>query len=419
MISKPTTSIVIGAGQRGNAYADFAKQHPDKLQIIGAAEPNPVMLAAIRDKYTIPQENCFDTWEQVFEREKFADTAMICTQDRMHFEPVMAAIAKGYDILLEKPMVPTADECKIIADAADAAGVKVIVCHVLRYSPLFKTIKRIIDNGEIGDIVSMVHNENVGDIHASHSFVRGNWGNTAASAPMILAKSCHDMDIMQWLINKRCLRLNSFGGLSYFNIKNKPENAPPRCTDGCKVTDCPYDARKLYLKDIWGYGKNWFRPVATGLPNPTDEEVLTALQTGPYGRCVFQTDNDVVDHQTVNMEFEGGITAIFSMSSLTPDISRSLKIMGTKGQIRAHSSHDSIIVDYFSTRSSREVKVVAVGGHGGGDYGIMEAFCDYVSTGVAPDGISDARISAENHLLCFAAEESRLSGGKIIEFPVT
>ena len=152
------------------------------------------------------------------------------------------------------------------------------------------------------------------------------------------------------------------------------------------------------------------------MPNPTDDEVLTALQTGPYGRCVFQTDNDVVDHQTVNMEFEDGITAIFSMSSLTPDISRSLKIMGTKGQIRAHSSHKVIEVDYFSTQSSREVRIPEpVGGHGGGDTGIMQAFCEYVSTGIAPDGISEGRISAENHLLCFAAEESRLNGGKIVE----
>ena len=412
---KQISSIVIGAGQRGNVYADFARRYPEKLEIIGVAEPNHVMRTAMREMHNIKQENCFDTWEQVFEREKFADTVMICTHDSMHFEPVMAAIAKGYDILLEKPMSPNAKECAAIANAADAAGVKVVVCHVLRYSPLFKSLKRIIKSGEIGDVVSVVHNENVGDIHASHSFVRGNWGNTAKSAPMILSKSCHDMDIIQWLIGKKCLRLNSFGSLSHFNIKNKPDGAPPRCTDGCNILDCPYDSRKLYLKDMWGFGEKWFRPVATGLPQPTDDEVLSALQAGPYGRCVFQTDNDVVDHQSVNMEFEGGITALFSMSSLTPDTSRSIKIMGTKGQIRAHSSIDSIGIDCFSTRLSREVKTVAVGGHGGGDIGIMEAFCEYVATGIAPEGISEARISAENHMLCFAAEQSRLNDGETIE----
>ena len=273
-------------------------------------------------------------------------------------------------------------------------------------------IKEILESGAIGDIVTFVHNENVGDIHHSHSFVRGHWRNTAESSPMILAKSCHDLDALQWLIDKKCLALTSFGSLKYFNEANKPPEAPPRCTDGCPVADCPYDARKLYLHndDQW-----WFRPCAVGHAMPTDEEVEAALKTGNYGRCVFQCDNDVVDHQVVNMLFEDGVTVMFSMSAFTPDISRSLKIMGTKGQLKAHTSHDAIRVYDFTTREEKEYfPEVKEGGHGGGDTGIMEAFYKYLRGEIGRAKISEAGVSAQNHKLCFAAEASRLNGGKVI-----
>jgi len=225
---------------------------------------------------------------------------------------------------------------------------------------------------------------------------------------MILQKSCHDMDMLQWLIGKDCLRLSSFGSLSYFNKDNCPAEAPPRCTDGCPV-DCEYDTRKLYIK-----GSEWFRSVAVGHANPTNDEVNAALKTGPYGRCVFQCDNDVVDHQVVSMEFEDGITAIFSMSSFTPDTSRSIKIMGTKGQIKGHTSHGTIIVTNFLTGEDREIDITSSGGHGGGDSGIMRALIDYIHGKEVAD-ISHAQISAKNHLLCFAAEESRHNKGAVIE----
>ena len=286
---------------------------------------------------------------------------------------------------------------------------------MLRYAPFFSALKEIIDSGEIGDIVSVVHNENVGNIHQSHSFVRGNWSNSKESAPMILAKSCHDMDILQWLIGKKCLKINSFGSRKFFNRANCPEGAPARCTDGCKH-DCPYDARKVYAEDAW-YGKGWFRPVVANCANPTDEEVTAALKTGPYGRCVFRCDNDVVDHQTVNMEFEDGVTVMFSMCGLTPDTSRTIKIMGTKGQIMGHMEKKDILVTNFLTREERkaEVKLAIEGGHGGGDAGIINAFSEYVSGAYTGNAISEITVSAENHMLAFAAEESRTDGGRTIE----
>ena len=406
----PIKAIMIGAGQRGNAYAEYAKTNPGNFEFVGVAEPHTIRQASFANQYKIDNANCLNTWEDVFAREKWAEVVLICTPDHMHYGPAMAAIEKGYDVLLEKPASPNPKECVDIVNAAEKKGVKVVVCHVMRYSPFAVRIKEVIGSGEIGKVMTMVHNENVGNTHQAHSFVRGNWGNSKKSAPMILAKSCHDMDFLQWLIGKKCRRLSSFGALSYFNRDNCPKDAPPRCTDGCPVA-CEYDSRKLYLE----CDNEWFRSVAAGHYNPTDAEVMAALKTGPYGRCVYQCDNDVVDHQVVSMLFEDDITVIFSMTAFTPDISRSIKIMGTKGQIKAHTSADKAIVTSFVTGKEREIDITAVGGHGGGDAGIMAAFIEYVR-GINVPNISDARISAENHMLCFAAEESRLNNGALVEF---
>ncbi|MCL2603954.1 MAG: Gfo/Idh/MocA family oxidoreductase [Defluviitaleaceae bacterium] len=404
------TAILIGAGQRGIVYANFALSHPEEFEIVGIAESDATRRDQAREKFKLAPEVCLNTWEDVFTREKWADAVMICTQDTMHYEPVMAAIRQGYDILLEKPISPSERECMEIAEAAEEAGVKVMVCHVLRFTPLFSQVRRLIEDGAIGDVVTFVHNENVGDTHHAHSFTRGHWRNTRESSPMILAKACHDLDIMQWLVGKKCLALQSFGSLKFFNEQNKPAEAPPRCTDGC-TADCPYDARKLYLHSQNG----WFRSVAAGYQNPADADVLRALENGPYGRCVFQCDNDVVDHQTVNMLFEDGITAVFSMSSFTPEISRSFKIMGTKGQIKAHTHEKTILLTDFTTREEREIPVEAIeGGHDGGDIGIMKSFCAYLRGEISGSQVSEVRISAENHRLCFKAEESRVNGGKLI-----
>jgi predicted dehydrogenase len=349
------TAILIGAGGRGRAYANYAVRNPDELKVIGVAEPLESRRNEFAQKHNISAENCFNSWEAVFQHEKFADAVMVCTQDKMHFAPAMAAIEKGYAILLEKPISPMPEECTALMEAAEKKGVSIVVCHVLRYAPFWMEMKKIIDSGEIGEIVSVVHNENVGYIHHAHSFVRGSWRNSKESSPMILAKSCHDTDVIQWLIDKKCLRLSSFGSLKYFNKANCPEGAPSKCTDGCPHDDCLYDARKLYLKDTVGGEKEWFRSVVAGYSaDATDEQLEAALKNGPYSRCIFQCDNDVVDHQTVNMEFEDGVTALFSMCSFTPEISRTIKIMGTKGQIKGTTKKKEILVSDFLTRKERK-----------------------------------------------------------------
>jgi len=407
----PIKVITIGAGSRGNTYSNYCKENLHQFQIVGVAEPHTIRRETFCKEHNIAQENCLHTWEHVFDRPKWADAVLICTQDNMHYGPAMAAIAQGYHILLEKPVSPSEAECFEIASAAEAAGVKVVVCHTMRYSPFFQKLKELLDGGIIGDIVSFAHLENVGNIHYSHSFVRGHWRNSVESSPMILAKSCHDMDMLQWLIGKKCIAVSSFGSQKYFNSKNCPPSAPPRCTDGCGV-DCPYDARKIYLQQP---EHAWMRTPAVGHANPTDEDVEAALKTGPYGKCVFQTDNNVVDNQVTNMLFEDDVTVMFSMCGHTREISRSLKIMGTKGQLRAHTAYGSIYVYDFLTCTETEIfPDEKEGGHGGGDVGIMETFYQYLHDEIGKDQVSEAGISAQNHRLCFAAEESRVNGGKLI-----
>ena len=250
--------ILIGAGNRGRLYTDLME--PEKFEVVAVAEPSKSLRDYIKNKHNIPEELCFESWDPIFEMDKFADVAVIATMDKLHYEPTMKAIAKGYDLLLEKPIAPTYEECVDIANLAKEKGVKILVCHVLRYAPLFRAIKDMINEGKIGKVISIHHCECVGNEHQSHSFVRGNWGNSDKSSCMILQKCCHDMDIMQWLIGEKCTRVQSFGNLTYFKEENAPEGAPDYCIDGCPHADtCYYNAVKLYVE-----GNNLgFREVAT------------------------------------------------------------------------------------------------------------------------------------------------------------
>ncbi|MDO4649788.1 MAG: Gfo/Idh/MocA family oxidoreductase [Eubacteriales bacterium] len=401
--------VLVGAGNRGEAYADIMHQAPDKFQVVAVAEPVESRRKDIAKKHGIPDERCFSDYSELFALGKIADVAAICTMDQQHFEPVMKAISLKYDILLEKPVSPVPKECLKMANYAREEGVKIIVCHVLRYTHFFKTIKGIIDDGLLGEIISINHEECVGNVHQSHSFVRGNWGNSDRSSCMLLQKSCHDMDILQWLIGKKCKKIQSFGSLRFFKQENAPEGSPERCIDGCPVAEtCPYNAVKIYLDDKDNY---WFRSTSTKSPTPTDELVEEALRTTQYGKCVFKCDNNVVDHQTVNMIFEDDITVTFTMCAFNAG-GRHIHIMGTKGELRGSITKSSSISVYdFATKETKQIPMDGMdgikGGHGGGDRGIVHSLYDYLTGTYTGKAISDIGISAQNHLLVFAAEKSR------------
>lgn len=411
---KQYSAILIGAGLRGISYTNEMLKLKDKFKVIGVAEPIEHRRSFIKNQHGISDDMCFSGWQEILSKPKMADIAMICTMDDMHYEPAMKAIELGYNILVEKPIAPTAKECVDILLAAEKKGVKVLVCHVLRYTPFFKKIKQIVMDGMIGDIMSIMHVEGVGNIHQSHSFVRGNWHNEKETAPMLLAKCCHDLDILQWILDEPCEKIQSFGKLTYFTPQYAPEGAPKRCIDGgCPIEEtCPYNCRKLYYESK---DNSWFRPACTkGIANgkiPTDEDVMTALKTTDFGLCVFHANNDVVDHQTVNMQFKSGANVTLSMNAFNQG-GRYIRIFGTKGELFAYMNAENIDVYTFENKKRAEIPVHSkdesiLSGHGGGDAGLVYELYDYLSGNYKGYCAADINISVKNHLVGFAAEKSR------------
>lgn len=411
--------ILIGAGDRGMRYTNIMHDHfSDRYEVIAVAEPLENRREFVKEKHSVPDEMCFLDWKPLLEKGKIADLCLIATMDRDHFAPAMKAIELGYDVMLEKPIAPTQEQCTALHAAAKEKGVRVIICTVLRYSDVFLCLKRIIDSGKVGRIMSINHEECVGFIHQSHSFVRGNWGNVERSSNMLLQKSCHDIDILQWLLQKKCKKVQSFGTLSYFTEENAPEGAPEYCYQGCPEYDtCPFNAVKLYYDDK---ENGWFRGAATKHVYHTDEMVEKAIKETQYGKCVFRCDNDVVDHQTVNMLFEDDVTVTFSMNAFNAG-GRHIHIMGTKGEIRAAlDSGSPISVYYHDTKSYEEFDIYGTdgvnGGHGGGDEGIVATVYEYLKGEYTGNSIPDISESYYNHSIVFAAEKSR-SENVVVDFP--
>lgn len=406
--------ILLGAGCRGTAYTDIMATLPEQFQVVGMADPLKDHQHYISEKHGVPMERCYDSWEDILNVPKFADVAIISTQDSMHYAPAMKALELGYDLLLEKPIAVTEQECIDIWAQAKKYGRKVMVCHVLRYTAFFGKVKELIDADAVGDIITLSHTECVGNVHQSHSFVRGNWGNEERSNFMLMAKSCHDLDLIQWLMGKQCSRIQSFGSLKYFCKENAPADAPEYCIEGCPHGEtCPYNAVKLYLDDKENM---WFRTTSTGMVAPTDEDVKKTISTTQYGKCVFRCDNDVVDHQVVNMEFTDASTASFTMCAFNKG-GRKTHIMGTKGEMTCDFEGDLIRLYSFEDKKTTEFHPAAepsdgtlVSGHGGGDEGIVHALYAYLTGSKTAEEVSEIGISCENHRLVYAAERSRRSG---------
>ena len=410
---KKVKFVLIGAGGRGTTYVSEGQKHCPEMELVAVADPNPVRRNYIQKNFNLTDEYCYEMGEKLLELPRMADVAIIATQDKDHCGLALKAIEKGYHLLLEKPIAPTPEECLVIEEAANAKGVQVLVCHVLRYTPFFTTIKKIIDDGKIGKVKNVIHVEAVGDLHYSHSYVRGDWHNTVESSPMILAKSCHDIDIIQWLIGEKCKKVQSFGSLTYFCKENKPEGAPEFCVQNCPhEAECPYSAIKLYRQRQVA----WFARHATKIHNPSEEDIEKLIHETNYGKCVFGScGNDVVDQQVVNMEFESGATASFTMSAFNAG-GRRIRIMGTEGELEGRMGNDYITVYNFITRKSEQISIkdsVAdesiEGGHGGGDLGIVRALCQIMTGTYTGKAFADITTSVDNHLATFAAEKSRLS----------
>ena len=441
---KQVTAILLGAGQRGaEAYASYALDYPNELKFVAVAEPRADRREEFAKLHDIAPQNAVESDMELLNRPKMADCVLICTQDQMHYEALKLAVEKGYHILCEKPISPVKSELIEIGEIAKNYDKVISICHVLRYSPFFRELKRLLDEGAIGQLVDIQHIESVGYWHMAHSFVRGNWRNKSLSSPMILQKCCHDMDILLWLVGASCTRLTSFGNLMHFKEENAPEEffSNPKderlkeleqkvavsfwekaddnhtiirlATSWATKDECPYFAPRFYLEDLEEKGGTFAKVVSL----QTDKKsLLDALKDGPYGRCVYHCDNDVVDHQVVNLEFDNGVTASMTMCAFTNKCERIINLMGTKGQIRGNMEENEIIVEDFASGNTTKIKVkVPKGGHSGSDVSMMKDFVELVAGGGTAKSVSAASESIESHLMALAAEDSREHNGVVYE----
>jgi len=405
---KPVTVITIGAGARGNIYSDYALKFPNRMKVVGVVDPNPIRNQRFVKKHSIPENNTFQSWDSVFDQPKFADAVIISTPDNLHYEPCMRALEMGYDVLIEKPVSPTEDECRNILARAKETGRIVAVCHVLRYAPYFIELKRLVASGSIGELISINHFEPIEHIHMSHSYVRGNWHDSKKTTPIILAKSCHDMDILRWLVDKPFKSIASYGDLKWFKKENAPEGSTNRCIEGCAVeASCPYSAMKIYNKmGIWNYVFDF----------PEDESTQEAffeeqLKITDYGRCVYKMDNDQPDHYISSMLFEEGITANFSMEAFTGYHGRQTRIMGAMGDIVGDM--ETFTHTDFRTGVATTQKIIVEDSeqyvsHGGGDSALVADWVRAVSEQNPSLLSSTIDVSIESHVMCFLSEKSRL-----------
>jgi predicted dehydrogenase len=402
------TLALVGAGLRGQTYARHAVA-TGRGRVVAVAEPDPHRRAAVAAEFRIPADRVYAGWAELAAAGRLADAAIVATQDRLHLAPAVALADLGYHLLLEKPMAPTEAEATEIAAAAVRNGVILAVCHVLRYTPYTKLVKGLLDEGRIGRLVSVEHLEPVGWWHHAHSFVRGNWRREDESGPMLLTKSCHDIDWLVYLFGRLPERVSSFGSRTHFRASERPEGAADRCLDCPVEPTCPYSAKRRYL-DALADPEQHFWPLGAVTAEPTEQAVLHALRTGPYGRCVYGADNDVVDHQVVLMEFAGGVTCSFTMSAFTPMEQRHTRLMGTHGYLDGDGSR----LRYVDFRTGAETTIESgpdhADGHGGGDLGLVEAFLAAVAAGDPSLVSSDAAQSLASHRVVWAAERARHAG---------
>lgn len=436
------SGVVIGAGNRGSsAYAPYLLKHPEQGRIGAVAEPNEERRLAFAARYSVSDEAQFNDWSELLARPKLADFALIATGDAEHVEPAIAALERGYHVLLEKPMATSEPDCERLVRAAASSGRILQICHVMRYAPLFEKLATIVHSGELGRIITIQHSENVSYWHYAHSYCRGHWRNVAQSSPMILAKSCHDLDLLYWLAGAEPERLVSLGRPTELCAANKPVDAPLYCIDGCAhASQCPYDAVAMYLdgepmaRDLAlthpggrsdtrppapaaNKSRFEFWPVSTITDDHSRAGVEAALRTTRWGRCVYQIgDNDQVSSQTVNVLFRNGVNASFTMHSTSHREGRETRIDGTRGSARGlfYALEQSLEVTDHKSGITRDVPLTKQArGHGGGDWRLFADFLEALRGKAEP--LTTATESLQSHRMAFAAERA-MRGRCVVEF---
>lgn len=430
MQNKPITAIIVGAGHRSFVYSKLALTNPEMLKIVGVADPNPVRRKKAMDTFGFGEDMCFESAQELAKKGKIADTVINGTMDEQHLETAIPLLNAGYDMLLEKPFAPNEDEMRQIVECARKNNSKVMICHVLRYTPFYYGIKERIVNGEIGDIINIQTTEHVSYHHLSTSYVRGKWANKdKCHTTMLLAKCCHDLDIMMWMMaDTKPTQISSFGGKFQFKPENAPKNAGTICMKDCPLVDkCVYSTKRLYIDhpDRWAF---YVWDALEGKENITIEDKIALMKSdSPYARCIYKCDNNVVDHQSVLVNFASGATGTHNMVGGSAEPRRNIHIIGTKGEIFGNfedskftvlkinpspdAHNEECDVEEVDLRVTGDM-VGAYGGHGGGDERLAEDFVKYIrgeKPSLACTSIFD---SVAGHLSVYLADESRENGGQ-------
>jgi predicted dehydrogenase len=414
-VKVPVSIAVVGAGNRGQTYADLASAD-GRARVVAVADPDPSKRIPLAERHGVPIEQRHEHWQSLLDGPRIADAVVIATQDRLHYAPAMALLEQGYHLLLEKPMATTLSQCDDIVAAAERSGATLAIGHVLRYTPYTQALRRLIGAGAIGDLVTIEHLEPVGWWHFAHSFVRGNWRRTDESSFMLLTKCVHDIDWLGHVVGRPARRVSSFGGLYHFRAEQRPEGAAERCVD-CELQDtCAYSAIRIYLPCLGDPDtERW--PLQTVTSERTADGVRDALRVSPYGRCVYGCDNDVVDHQVVSIEYEGGVTASFTATAFTGYEFRKTRFFGTQGSIEGDGAALDVL-DFRTARRERTEITSRTGtdgqsGHGGGDAGLVRAFLDALASDEPGAHLPDPREALAAHHLTWAAERARLNGSVV------
>jgi predicted dehydrogenase len=405
------TIAVIGLGSRGTNYMRFVKLfHKKRASIVAICDTNINKVNEIAKKYKINKENCF-TDELEFFKEKRADAVWICTQDNDHYRNCMQALSLNYNIMVEKPLSFNLDECLEIQKVAEEKKVYVVVCHVLRYSNYFQKMKNLLRENNLGEIMTINHQENIANFHYAHSYVRGNWHKLENSTPILMAKCCHDIDIIYWLMGDEAEEVQSYGALSYFNAEHAPKGAPARCSDGCPIKDCPYNAVKLYVTDPF-YKAKWVkytRRILTGKSKSSKIETMEALRTGNYGKCVFRCDNDVNDHQSLLMKFPRDRVATHTLTAFTDKFYRKTHITCTNGEIIGDTLSGKLTVHTFNNGKSHTYRTsfIQLPGHIEADMKLVNSFLSLLEGNLKNmDDVTFVSATIPSHRTIVRAEES-------------
>ena len=430
MKQKPVTAIIVGAGHRAFVYSKLAKTDPDKLKIVGVADPNPVRRQKAMEEFGFGEDMCFESADELAEKGKLADAIINGTMDEQHLVTSVPLLNAGYDMLLEKPFAVNEKEMRELVACAKKNNSKVMICHVLRYTPFYYGIKEIVNRGEIGDIINIQTTEHVSYHHLSTSYIRGKWANSKkCHTSMLLAKCCHDLDIMMWMMSEtKPKKISSFGGKFQFKPENAPAGAGTICMKDCPLVDtCVYSTKRLYIDhpDRWAF---YVWNALEGIKNPTIEDKINLMKSdSPYARCIYKCDNDVVDHQSVMVEFESGATGTHNMVGGSSEPRRDIHIIGTKGEIFGNFEDSKFTVLKINPSpdahneecdvEEHDLKVTgdmvgAYGGHGGGDERLAADFVKLIrgeEHSLACTSIFD---SVAGHLSVYLADQSRENGGE-------